>query len=81
MANSKIALKSQKITQTGYTAMVVAKQILIIEDDVSLCETLQLYIQREGWNCLIANNAGQGIKDGRRLQAKGRAVFRFQFRV
>ena len=42
--------------------MVVAKQILIIEDDVSLCETLQLYIQRERWNCAIANDACQGIK-------------------
>ena len=61
MANSKIALQSQKITQTGYTAMVVAKQILIIEDDVSLCETLQLYIQREGWNLHSAPQVSQSV--------------------
>lgn len=42
--------------------MVISKQILIIEDDVSLCETLKLYIQHEGWNCAIANNGVQGIK-------------------
>jgi DNA-binding response OmpR family regulator len=34
--------------------------ILIIEDDISLCETVQLYIEREGWRCLVANNGRDG---------------------
>lgn len=37
-----------------------ATTILIIEDDINLCETLQLYVEREGWKCLIANNGLKG---------------------
>ena len=42
--------------------MPAATTILIVEDSLSLCDTLQLYIKREGWNCLVANDGKQGIK-------------------
>jgi DNA-binding response OmpR family regulator len=42
--------------------MLHTTTVLIIEDDCNLCETLQLYIAREGWNCLIAQDGTQGIK-------------------
>jgi DNA-binding response OmpR family regulator len=35
--------------------------ILIIEDDIGLCETVKLYIEREGLTCLTAKNAASGI--------------------
>ncbi len=35
--------------------------ILIVEDDISLRETVQLYIEREGLRCLSANNGTDGI--------------------
>lgn len=34
--------------------------VLIIEDDASLLETIQLYIKREGLHCLTANNGADG---------------------
>ncbi|MEL6552788.1 MAG: response regulator transcription factor [Cyanobacteria bacterium J06621_11] len=35
--------------------------ILVIEDDENLCETLQLYIERERWRCVVANSAKVGL--------------------
>lgn len=35
--------------------------ILIIEDDANLRETVQLYIEREGWKCLVASEGRQGL--------------------
>ncbi|MEO0409270.1 MAG: response regulator transcription factor [Cyanobacteria bacterium P01_A01_bin.135] len=37
------------------------KTILVIEDDENLSETLQLYIQRERWRCLLTHSAEAGI--------------------
>jgi DNA-binding response OmpR family regulator len=36
--------------------MLATTTVLIVEDDASLLETVQLYIQREGMRCLIAKN-------------------------
>lgn len=37
------------------------RTILIVEDDANVCETLKLYIEREGWRCLVANQGRDGI--------------------
>ena len=42
--------------------MLNSKTILIIEDNVSLCETLQLYLVRERWNYVIAHDGQYGMK-------------------
>ena len=42
--------------------MLGTNTILIIEDNVSLCETLQLYIAREQWNYFIAHDGKCGMK-------------------
>lgn len=36
--------------------MRAATTVLIVEDDPSLCETVQLYIEREGLRCLTAGS-------------------------
>ncbi|MDJ0597102.1 MAG: response regulator transcription factor [Pleurocapsa sp. MO_226.B13] len=41
--------------------MPSATTILIIEDNLSLCDTLKLYIEQEGWDCQIANDGEQGL--------------------
>ncbi|AFY78026.1 response regulator with CheY-like receiver domain and winged-helix DNA-binding domain [Pleurocapsa sp. PCC 7327] len=41
--------------------MSSAASVLIIEDDASLCETVQLYIEREGLRCLTAASGETGI--------------------
>ena len=41
--------------------MSAATTILIIEDNLSLCDTLRLYIEREGWDCQIATDGEQGM--------------------
>jgi len=35
--------------------------VLLVEDDVSLRETVQLYIEREGLACLTASNGAEGV--------------------
>jgi two-component system, NtrC family, response regulator AtoC len=35
--------------------------ILIIDDDNSICETLELYLSEEGYDVVIANTGKQGI--------------------
>lgn len=42
--------------------------VLIIEDDASLRETLQLYMEREGLNCLTTDNGADGIAQIERLR-------------
>ncbi len=42
--------------------MLGTNTILIIEDNVSLCETLQLYVARERWNYFIAHDGKYGMK-------------------
>jgi len=46
---------------------MAATTVLLVEDDVSLCETVQLYIEREGWRCLIAHNGTEGTAQVQRF--------------
>lgn len=48
--------------------MPATTTVLIVEDDASLRETVQLYIEREGWRCLIANNGTNGTDQIQRFR-------------
>ena len=49
-------------------ATVMAKKILIVEDDHNISELLQLYLNNEGYQTTIANDGGEGIDQFRRVQ-------------
>ncbi|MEM8723420.1 MAG: response regulator transcription factor [Cyanobacteria bacterium P01_G01_bin.39] len=53
---------AQKTYFDHLTLMSAPTTILIVEDNLSLCDTLKLYIEKEGWDCQIANDGEQGIK-------------------
>lgn len=48
--------------------MPSATTVLIVEDDPSLCETVQLYIEREGLRCLTAANGNDAIAQIQRFR-------------
>lgn len=39
-----------------------AKKILIVDDDTNICELLRLYIEKDGFETVIANNGKQAIR-------------------
>lgn len=45
-----------------------ATTVLIVEDDINLRETVQLYIEREGLRCLSADNGTDGIAQIQRFR-------------
>lgn len=45
-----------------------APTVLIVEDDIDLRETVQLYIEREGLRCLSADNGTDGIAQIQRFR-------------
>lgn len=52
----------QKTYFDNLIAMPASTTILVVEDNPNLCDTLKLYIEKEGWNCQIANDGEQGIE-------------------
>ncbi len=36
-------------------------KILVVDDDINICELLRLYIEKEGFNVIIANDGGQAV--------------------
>lgn len=36
-------------------------KILVVDDDINICELLRLYIEKEGFDVVIANDGGQAI--------------------
>jgi DNA-binding response OmpR family regulator len=40
----------------------VKNKILIVDDDVNICELLRLYLQKEGYDTLIANDGAEAVK-------------------
>ena len=54
----------------------MAKKILIVEDDHNISELLQLYLNNEGYQTVIANDGGEGIDQFRKFRAgcRGYAV-------
>ena len=37
-------------------------KILVVDDDNNICELLRLYLEKEGYTVVIANNGKQAIK-------------------
>lgn len=48
--------------------MPAATTVLIVEDDASLLETVQLYIEREGLRCLTAEKGADGLTQIQRFR-------------
>lgn len=48
--------------------MPATTTVLIVEDDVSLCETVHLYIEREGMRCLTANSGAESTAQIQRFR-------------
>ncbi len=38
------------------------KKILIVDDDINICELLRLYLEKDGFNTLIANDGFQAVQ-------------------
>ncbi|MGN0536670.1 MAG: response regulator transcription factor [Acutalibacteraceae bacterium] len=36
-------------------------KILVVDDDINICELLRLYIEKEGYDVVIANDGGQAV--------------------
>ena len=36
-------------------------KILVVDDDINICELLRLYIEKEGYEVVIANDGGQAV--------------------
>ena len=37
-------------------------KILIVDDDINICELLRLYVEKEGFSCVVANNGNQALE-------------------
>lgn len=37
-------------------------KILVVDDDINICELLRLYIEKEGYTVVIANDGGQAVQ-------------------
>ncbi len=48
--------------------MPAATTVLIVEDDASLLETVQLYVEREGLRCLTAKQGADGLTQVQRFR-------------
>lgn len=46
---------------TTLITMPAIATVLLVEDDTSLRETVQLYVEREGLTCLTASNGAEGV--------------------
>ena len=36
-------------------------KILVVDDDINICELLRLYIEKDGYEVVIANDGGQAV--------------------
>lgn len=50
-------MKSIKWCRRGRNGM----KILVIDDDVKICEVIKLYLEKEGFEVIIAHNGSDGI--------------------
>ena len=55
-------MKSRALTvrRKGEIEMSMGK-ILVVDDDINICELLRLYIEKEGYEVIIANDGGQAV--------------------
>ena len=47
---------------------MLLEKILIVDDDTNICELLRLYIEKEGYNVIIANDGATAVKIFREQQ-------------
>ena len=40
----------------------MAKKVLIVEDDTNIAELLHLYLEKEGFETVVANDGGKGVE-------------------
>ena len=40
----------------------MAAKILVVDDDTNICELLRLYLEKEGYDTVIANDGGQAVQ-------------------
>ena len=38
------------------------KKILVVDDDVNICELLRLYLEKDGFECVVANDGSEALK-------------------
>lgn len=55
---------SSRMVHSGYNLMM-AHQILIIEDDVKTADLIRLYLQREGYDVLVCHDGRSGLQQAR----------------
>ncbi len=41
---------------------MAAEKILVVDDDTNICELLRLYLEKDGYEVVIANNGGEAVK-------------------
>jgi DNA-binding response OmpR family regulator len=41
---------------------MAAEKILVVDDDTNICELLRLYLEKDGYDVMIANNGGDAVK-------------------
>lgn len=41
---------------------MAAERILVVDDDNNICELLRLYLEKEGYDVILAHNGGEAIK-------------------
>ena len=41
---------------------MAAERILVVDDDNNICELLRLYLEKEGYDVIIAHNGGEAVK-------------------
>ena len=46
----------------------MAKKVLIVEDDTNIAELLHLYLEKEGFETVVANDGGKGVEYFRSFQ-------------
>lgn len=42
--------------------LMMAKKVLIVEDDSNIAELLNLYLEKEGFEPLVAKDGGKGVE-------------------
>ena len=41
---------------------MASERILVVDDDNNICELLRLYLEKEGYNVILAHNGGEAVK-------------------
>ena len=46
----------------------MAYKILVVDDDVNICDILRMYLEREGYEVKIANDGAEGVDTFKRFE-------------